>query len=175
MKKKATETVWYGYLTSTPVGPVYAAVSARGLCAVEMGGSAARFVDRVRKETGAGMVALSPEADTALQQIGEYLAGARQKFKLPLDLTYLTDFQRQVLKAALAVRFGQTATYGEIARAVKRPRAARAVGQALASNPIPLVIPCHRVLASDGALGGYSGAGGLRTKQWLLKLEGARL
>ena len=173
MKNQTRVTVWYGCLKDTPVGPVFAAVSARGVCAVDMGGSEAAFVDHVRQRTGAEVTFHSGQADAALQQIGEYLAGQRAEFTLPLDLSYLTVFQRQVLKATLAVHCGRTATYGEIARRIKRPRAARAVGQALARNPISLVIPCHRVLASDGGLGGYSGARGLRTKEWLLKLEKA--
>jgi O-6-methylguanine DNA methyltransferase len=105
----------------------------------------------------------------------DYLEGRRADFDLPLDLTGLTVFQRLVLLAVVGVPRGKVATYAEIARKIDRPRAARAVGQALRRNPIPIVIPCHRVLASDGGLGGYTGRGGLRTKKQLLSLEGVRL
>jgi methylated-DNA-[protein]-cysteine S-methyltransferase len=105
----------------------------------------------------------------------QYLQGRRRTFDLPVDLRHLTPFQQRVLHAAQAVPRGQVSTYGQIARRIGRPRAARAVGQALGSNPIPIVIPCHRVLASDGSLHGYSGRGGIKTKAWLLRLEEARL
>jgi methylated-DNA-[protein]-cysteine S-methyltransferase len=78
-----------------------------------------------------------------------------------------------VLRAAARIPYGQTESYGEIARRLRRPQAARAVGQALGANPLPLVIPCHRVLGARGALGGYSAARGVAVKRWLLRLEGA--
>lgn len=92
-----------------------------------------------------------------------------------MDLTSLTDFQRRVLLTTQQVPRGKVTTYGEIACQIGQPRASQAVGQALGRNPVPLVIPCHRVLASDGSLGGYSGGGGVKTKAQLLQLEGVRL
>src|SRR3972149_1082691 len=86
----------------------------------------------------------------------------------------LPEFQRRVLLAALKIPHGQVTTYGEIARRIGHPKAARAVGQALGHNPIPLVIPCHRVLGADGSLHGYGAGKGVPTKAWLLTLEGAR-
>ncbi|NIL95766.1 MAG: methylated-DNA--[protein]-cysteine S-methyltransferase, partial [Planctomycetales bacterium] len=100
-----------------------------------------------------------------------YLEGSRLTFDLPLDLRRVTDFQRQVLQAAAGVPRGQVTTYGEIARQIGKPNAARAVGQALGRNPVPIVIPCHRVIAADGSLRGYSGGGGIRSKAKLLQLE----
>jgi len=97
----------------------------------------------------------------------------RRTFRLRLDTRGLTDFQRAVLRAAARIPYGQTESYGEIARKLRRPLAARAVGQALGANPLPLVIPCHRVLGAHGALGGYSAARGVTVKRWLLRLEGA--
>jgi O-6-methylguanine DNA methyltransferase len=105
------------------------------------------------------------------QQIEEYFQGRRRSFSLPLDLSGLTDFQKAVLTAIDEIPAGQTRSYGDIADVIERPGAARAVGQALGSNPIPIVLPCHRVVASDGSLGGYTG--GLQRKRHLLKLEGA--
>ena len=91
---------------------------------------------------------------------------------VPLDLSALTDFDRKVYEAAKSIPFGSTATYGDIAARIGDPGAARAVGQALGRNPYPIIIPCHRVLAAGTKLGGFSAAGGLATKQKLLRAEG---
>ncbi|OFW10066.1 MAG: hypothetical protein A3G20_03615 [Acidobacteria bacterium RIFCSPLOWO2_12_FULL_59_11] len=104
----------------------------------------------------------------AAAEIGEYFAGRRQQFTVPLDLRG-TVFQRKVWKALLKIPYGQTRSYREVARQVGNPRAARAVGMANHWNPVPILVPCHRVIASDGTLGGY--AGGLRIKSRLLRLE----
>jgi len=109
-------------------------------------------------------------ARRALQEIAEFLSGRRREFTVPLDLQG-TRFQLQVWKALLRIPFGETRSYGEIARSVGRPKAARAVGMANHSNPVAIVVPCHRVVASDGSLGGY--AGGLEMKSRLLRLEAA--
>jgi len=115
----------------------------------------------------AGRMALA-----GLSQIREYLAGRRRAFDLPLDFRCATPFRRRVMEALLEVPWGETVTYGELARAVGSP-SPRAVGQAVGWNPIPIIIPCHRVLASGGELGGYSG--GLDRKRYLLSLEGSHL
>ncbi|MFE2286546.1 methylated-DNA--[protein]-cysteine S-methyltransferase [Streptomyces sp. NPDC059443] len=103
-------------------------------------------------------------------QIDEYLAGTRRSFTLPVDLVLATPFSRQTVLALDAfVPYGSTATYAELAGALSRPRAARAVGTALGANPLCVVLPCHRIVASTGALAGY--AGGTEAKQHLLDLE----
>ena len=107
-------------------------------------------------------------ARRALAEIAEFLDGRRRQFTVPLDLRG-TPFQMQVWKALLRIPYGETRSYGEIARAVGRPKAARAVGMANHTNPVAIVVPCHRVVASDGSLGGY--AGGLEMKSRLLRLE----
>jgi len=119
--------------------------------------------------------ALSPQgsleavfAQRALTEISEFLNGRRREFTVPLDLKG-TQFQLQVWEALLQIPYGETRSYGEIARAVGRPKAARAVGMANHWNPVAIVVPCHRVVASDGSLGGY--AGGLEMKSRLLNLE----
>jgi|SRR5271167_3839936 len=104
------------------------------------------------------------------KQLDEYFAGKRREFDLALDLRG-TDFQKKCWDALLRIPYGQTQSYGEIARAVGRPNAYRAVGQSNHHNPIAIIVPCHRVLASGNALGGYGG--GLSTKAFLLRLEGA--
>ena len=107
--------------------------------------------------------------DTALRQLNEYATGQRQHFDLPLRVTG-SDFQRAVCAAIAAIPFGHTRTYGEIARDLGVP--AQAVGGACGGNPIPILIPCHRVMGAKG-LTGFSGAGGVETKVWLLRHEGA--
>ncbi|MGI6547776.1 MAG: methylated-DNA--[protein]-cysteine S-methyltransferase [Bacillota bacterium] len=102
-----------------------------------------------------------------------YAQGEELRCDLPLDLTGLTAFQRSVLNVLRQVAFGQLTSYGELARAAGYPGAARAVGQVMANNPLPLVIPCHRVLRSDGSLGGFGG--GPEMKQRLLRLEGVEV
>ena len=107
----------------------------------------------------------------AASQLEEYFAGRRKEFDLPLCVTTVTEFSLRVVQALCAVAYGETLTYGELATHAGSPRAARAVGQVMAANPVPIIIPCHRVLAAGGLAGGYSGGGGLQTKQWLLNFE----
>lgn len=155
----------------SPLGALYIAASARGLCSLDFGVSQADFLSRLDP------LARSEQDPSALSSIVEqlqaYFAGARLSFQVPLDLERLTPFQLGVLQAARRIPPGSVWTYGEIARAIGKPKASRAVGQALGHNPMPIVIPCHRVIASDGGLGGYSGGGGLQSKRFLLHLEGA--
>ena len=106
----------------------------------------------------------------ATQQLTEYFAGTRREFTVPLDLTGVTEFRAAVLRELARVPYGGTTTYAQLARAVGNPKAVRAVGSACATNPLPLFIPCHRVLRSDGALGGYRG--GVEAKRYLLNMEG---
>jgi methylated-DNA-[protein]-cysteine S-methyltransferase len=180
---------WIGVLESTPLGPVWVAVSKRGLVAVEIGGDdggrrtndegvaveggiVPEAIVRVVRRLGFSQVAVDQErTGEALRQIAEYLQGERQVFDLPIDWSVLTSFQEQALRATYAIPCGQTTTYGAIARGLGKPRAARAVGRAEATNPMPLVIPCHRVLGADGGLHGYGAGKGLETKKWLLELE----
>ena len=105
------------------------------------------------------------------RQIQEYLSGERTTFDLEIDWTLITPFQRQVLELQLAIPYGETRTYGQLASQLGKPRAFRAVGRAGATNPVPLIIPCHRVVGSDGSLRGYGAPGGIQTKAWLLALE----
>lgn len=111
-------------------------------------------------------------AQQGAKEIAAYLAGKRREFTVPVDWDQLRGFTRQVLQACATIPWGQTASYADLARAVGSPRAARAVGQALGRNPAPLLVPCHRVIASGGGLGGFGG--GLPMKQRLLELEQKR-
>ena len=107
----------------------------------------------------------------AVTQLQDYFSGRRRIFDLPVDLSDVTPFTRTVLEVLRQVRSGQTVSYGQLAVSAGRPGAARAVGRAMASNPLPIIIPCHRVIGAGGALTGYSGGAGLVTKQWLLQFE----
>ncbi len=112
-----------------------------------------------------------PQLRAAVQQLEEYFAGERETFDLELDLPEsTTEFQRDVYDRLLGIEYGHVVSYGQVARDIGQPNMARAVGQAVGANPIPIVVPCHRVIASDGSLTGFGG--GLRAKAALLKLEG---
>ena len=109
------------------------------------------------------------------EQLLEYLAGKRQSFDVPLDWSEILGFKLDVLKITSCIPFGQTLTYGQIAAQLTKPKASRAVGASLAHNPLPLLIPCHRVVAADGALTGYLGNNGIAIKKLLLELEGLQI
>jgi methylated-DNA-[protein]-cysteine S-methyltransferase len=113
----------------------------------------------------------TPTLQRAAKQLQEYFAGQRRVFDLPLAAAG-TAFQEAVWAALAAIPFGETRSYAELARALDRPRAVRAVGAANGRNPLPVVVPCHRVIGADGSLTGY--AGGVGRKRWLLELEGWR-
>jgi methylated-DNA-[protein]-cysteine S-methyltransferase len=163
------DTIAYGSV-ATPRGLVHLAASARGLVAVTLPGErVAALLATVRARVGAAPIRRVPAAvAAAAAQIAEYFAGGRRDFDLPLDLRE-PPFTRAVLEALRRIPYGETRSYGDIARAVRRPRGARAVGQACGRNPVPIVIPCHRVLAAGGALGGFGG--GVAMKTYLLALE----
>jgi methylated-DNA-[protein]-cysteine S-methyltransferase len=111
--------------------------------------------------------------DDLRRELDEYFGGTRREFDLPVDLSPLPGFQRSVLEELVRVPYGHVDTYGGLARRIGSPRAARAVGGALNRNPVPIVVPCHRIVGASGSLVGY--AGGLERKQALLGLEGALL
>ena len=129
-----------------------------------------RVLSRLSARVSPRILRQPRELDEARRELEEFLTGRRHTFSLRTDLALASDFQRLVLpRLARGVGYGHRATYGELARAVERPGAARAVGAALGSNPLCVVLPCHRVVASSGALTGY--AGGLEAKRYLLDLE----
>ncbi len=107
-----------------------------------------------------------------VRQLDEYFAGERSAFDVEIDLSRLSSFQRSVLEATCQIPYGMVLSYKEVAERIGKPGAARAVGTALGNNPIGIIVPCHRVIASDGTIGGYSGAGGVASKRRLLELEG---
>ncbi|HLB07163.1 MAG TPA: methylated-DNA--[protein]-cysteine S-methyltransferase [Alphaproteobacteria bacterium] len=162
----------------TGLGTVGVAWSERGLTRLQLPESTRVATERRLRgrstDAGAGEPPL--RIGQAMAAVERYLAGKRVDFsKVDLDLAGVGDFHRQIYEAARGVGWGETVTYGELARRVGSPGAARAVGQAMGRNPIPLIIPCHRVLASGRKIGGFSAFGGAVTKTRLLALEGVHL
>ena len=165
--------IYLAELNDTPLGDLRLAASDLGLIAVEW----ADFQPALDSYLTRFKQTLEPDARKLApytKQLREYLEGKRRKFDFGIDWKTLHPFQREVLKKVYAIPYGKTRTYAEIAAQVKRPQAYRAVGRANATNPMPLVIPCHRVIGTDGKLHGYGGKGGLKTKEWLLKMEMGR-
>lgn len=147
---------------ASPIGPLALLASTRGLTEIRFANhSQARVTTRDKR---------NEYIDTAIKQLKEYFAGNRQVFDLTLDEGG-TDFQRSVWAQLRAIPFGETASYGAIAKAINNPKAARAVGMANNRNPMPIITPCHRVIGSDGSLTGFGG--GLDVKRWLLDHERA--
>ncbi|MCK0111210.1 methylated-DNA--[protein]-cysteine S-methyltransferase [Ornithinimicrobium sp. F0845] len=149
-------------LATTPVGLVRVAFDREGFDAV---------LEALATRLGPRVLRAPAKLDEAARQLEEYFAGTRTAFDLPLDRALSTGFRGQVHVYLPQISYGHTASYGEVAAAVGSPRAVRAVGSACATNPLPVVVPCHRVLRSDGSLGGY--LGGAQAKNALLALEHA--
>jgi len=157
----------------SPVGPVLVAATRRGLVRISFG--ALFDEESVLADLCARVSPRVIEApsyfDAVRHELEEYFHGRRTRFDLPLDWSLTGGFGRRVLERTARIPYGEVSTYKEVAAAVGSPRGARAAGNALGANPIPIVVPCHRVLHSGGGLGGYGG--GLERKEFLLKLEGA--
>ena len=155
-----------GELSGTPVGDLRLVTSDEGLIAVEWADRQPDFDSYLRpfEEDVIGPYA---------RELREYLEGRRRQFTFQIHWSIFRPFQREALEAVFKIPYGETRTYSEIAAEIEHPRAYRAVGRANATNPMPLVIPCHRLIGTDGKLHGYGGGEGLKTKEWLLKLEGA--
>ena len=158
---------------NSEIGTIHVAAGISGLCAVDLLGSQK---PPVNLQESIGSIPKADEiADLGLRQILEYLQGKRRNFDLPIDWSAITTFQKRVLELTSKIPFGETRTYGQIAVSTGNANASRAVGAALGRNPMPIIIPCHRVVAASGHLTGFSAADGIRTKQWLLQLEGHKI
>ena len=169
------DAIWYDALRDSAVGPLLVAVSDQGVVGIEFGTDELAFIEELEARHGVKAIRSMEHVSATMSQILQYLSGDRRAFDLEIDLRDATEFQQKVLLAAAAVPAGYVVTYGEIAARIGKPQSSRAVGQALAHNPIPIIVPCHRVVAADGSLTGYSGAGGIETKAHLLRLEGATI
>jgi methylated-DNA-[protein]-cysteine S-methyltransferase len=160
-------------LVDTPLGTLLVATTERGLCRIAYDADPELEAERLARAFGVRVLRSAKPIDPARRELDEYFDGSRRSFDLPVDVGLLADFNRRVLGELARVPFGEVVTYGELAARAERPRAARAVGTVMNRNPIPIVLPCHRVIGANGSLTGYGG--GLERKEALLRLEGAIL
>jgi methylated-DNA-[protein]-cysteine S-methyltransferase len=155
-----------------PVGELLLAATPRGLVKVSFDlEDPESTLARLATELSPRVLERPARLDEARRELDEYFAGSRREFELALDWRLAEGFRRRVLRATARIPFGATSTYSKVAAAAGSPRAHRAAGTALGANPLPIVVPCHRVLRTGGALGGYGG--GLEMKEQLLRLESA--
>jgi methylated-DNA-[protein]-cysteine S-methyltransferase len=160
----------------SPVGRLVAVATPRGLARIAYeleNGGLDSILDDVALKLSPAIVEAPARLDPVRRELEEYFEGRREDFDVTLDWSLTTGFRRRVLQQCARIPFGATSTYKEMAIAAGSPRAFRAAGGALGSNPIPIIVPCHRVLASGGGLGGYTG--GLERKRRLLSLEAPTL
>ena len=155
-----------------PFGTVFLAATEKGLCRVSFKRTEEDFLEELEKR---GLLPERAPKKVAreVRELEAYFAGRRKSFKVPVDLRLVTPFQRRVLEATASIPFGEVASYSEIAEQIGQPQARRAVGGALGKNPVAIVVPCHRVVAANGRIGGYTG--GLDIKRELMRIEGIRL
>ncbi len=162
--------VAYGTYES-PLGPLTVFVTPKGLVRLSYPGEPMeRQMDELAALISPRVMAAPERTDEVRRQLDDYFGGTRRDFELPIDWRLLRGFRRDVLRATARIPFGEVSTYREVAAAAGSPNAYRAAGNALGSNPVPIVVPCHRVLHAGGGIGGYTG--GLDRKRFLLRLEG---
>ena len=163
-----------GYdVVDSPVGPLLLAATERGLLRISFDIDPERQLELLARLAGPRVLRAPRAVDAAQRELDDYFEGRRREFDLTLDLRGLTAFTIRVLAELARVPYGRTSTYAELARRSGRPKAARAVGMVMNRNPLPIVLPCHRILGSSGGLVGYGG--GLHVKEALLRLEGVTL
>jgi methylated-DNA-[protein]-cysteine S-methyltransferase len=155
---------------TTPLGRMIIAVGKKGMRMVTGG--------HMRSSKHRGSKPDPKEAKElarAVKELREYFLGKRKHFTVRVDLSQGTPFQQKVWRELQKIQYGKVVSYGELARRIGKPGCARAVGQAVGSNPVGIIVPCHRVIAANGKIGGWSGSGGIAGKKALLQLEGAKL
>jgi methylated-DNA-[protein]-cysteine S-methyltransferase len=159
-------------MVDSPLGPLVVAATPRGLVRVAYTESQAdaRVLEELARKVSPRVLEAPARLDGIRRELDEYFAGRRTDFDLPIDWALTHGFTSRVLQATARIAFGATSTYAEVATHAGSPRAVRAAGNALGANPIPVVVPCHRVLRTGGAIGGYTG--GVERKEYLLRLEG---
>ena len=164
---------WHTF--ESPFGRMFTAATSKGVSRLtweEMGED--EFLDSMAERfPGRPLIRDAEALEEVEREVTEYLRGERSEFDMELDLSALSEFERQVLEELTeAIRFGQVIPYSTLAERIGKPKAARAVGNAVGSNPVPIIVPCHRVVRLDGSLGGYGG--GIEFKEKLLEIEGRR-
>ncbi len=163
-------------MLDSPVGKLVAATTDRGLARLaydDLNGGVDAILDVLATRLSPRILERRAELDPVARELDEYFAGTRRDFDLPLDWSLVAGFGRRVLGAARRIPYGEVATYAQVAERAGNAAASRAAGNALGANPLPIVVPCHRVVRSGGALGGYTG--GLDRKQSLLAVERGEL
>ena len=165
------EPMRYSMMEDTPVGVIGLAAGEKGLRRLDFVKNEAIFVERLFDRYGDRPILRSDDLDDVRRAMDRYFAGKRLDFDVRVDLSDVSGFSRKVLRETARIPVGKVLTYTEVAARAGNPRASRAAGNALHHNPVAIVVPCHRVLRSDGSLGGYGG--GLPVKEWLLEHEGA--
>jgi methylated-DNA-[protein]-cysteine S-methyltransferase len=163
-----------GGIPITPIGAIRVSASPQGvtrvhICAPEEYRNEA--LPEHQNQNGTAREIL----EQTIRQIQEYFEGKRRQFEVAIDWSGLSGFTRRVLQATRKIGYGQISTYGDIAKEIGQTKASRAVGGALGRNPLVLIVPCHRVIAGDGGLQGFSSPGGVKTKLWLLEFEGRKM
>jgi methylated-DNA-[protein]-cysteine S-methyltransferase len=156
----------------SPLGPLVVAASPKGLVRVSYTDSLGPdpVIEELAERISPRVLEAPARLDPVRRELDEYFAGRRTEFATPVDWSHLAGFTRKVLRATARIGFGETSTYAGVASRAGSPRAMRAAGNALGANPMPVIVPCHRVLRTGGALGGYTG--GIERKEYLLRLEG---
>ena len=156
----------------SPLGPLVVATTPRGLVRLAYADheSAGEVLEDLAARVSPRVLEAPGRLDPVRRELDEYFTGGLHRFETPIDWSHLAGFTRKVLRATARIGFGDTGTYRSVATGAGSPRAVRAAGNALGANPMPVLVPCHRVLRTGGALGGYTG--GIERKQFLLRLEG---
>jgi methylated-DNA-[protein]-cysteine S-methyltransferase len=165
--------VAYDILADTPIGPLLVGVTDYGVCRIWFDPEPERNLETLARLHGSRVLRVSAPVDRVRRELDEYFAGRRHHFDVEPDVRAQPAYNRRVLAELARVEYGTTTTYGTLAAQSGNPRAARAVGTVMNRNPVPIVLPCHRVVGASGNLTGY--AGGLDRKEQLLRLEGALL
>lgn len=163
-------------IVDSPAGRLVAAATSHGLARLayeDFNGGLDAILDRLAARLSPRIVEAPARLDDVRRQLDEYFEGTRRDFELPVDLGLTAGFGRRVLEATAAIPFGAVRTYRDVAAEAGNDRATRAAGNALGANPVPIVVPCHRVMRTGGGLGGYTG--GLHRKELLLRIEGVTL
>jgi methylated-DNA-[protein]-cysteine S-methyltransferase len=163
-------------VVQSPVGALVAARTERGLVRLayeDFDGGVDAVLEALAAKLSPRLLESPPRLDDVRRELDEYFAGQRREFGVPVDWTLVGPFGRRVLQATAAIPFGELSTYGRVAAQAGNARASRAAGRALGANPVPIVVPCHRVVGAGGRLTGYTG--GLHRKEALLRLEGSLL
>ena len=171
-KSKRTNPIHIGYLEESPFGRIYLAVSVHGLCKVSSESqSITQFAEEVEEiYPDMEIIFNNDHLSELITMLDDYFSGEHHKIDFPLDLNSMSPFGEKILMACSKVGYGETVSYGELALRAGSPGASRAVGTVMSKNPLPIVIPCHRVISASGNIGGYTG--GLHKKRLLMAIEG---